>query len=43
MWLDEFGRPLNGGSLDLYTEPVVVSAKGMPADKLFDALATIQR
>ncbi len=43
VWLDEFGWPLNNGSLDLYTEPVVVSAEGMPADKFFDALAASQR
>jgi Domain of unknown function (DUF4838)/Glycosyl hydrolase family 67 N-terminus len=41
-WLDEFGRPLQPGSLNLYSEPVVVSAKGMPADQLFNAVASTQ-
>jgi hypothetical protein len=41
-WRDEFGRPLKAGSLDLYSGPVVVSAKGMPADRLFDALVASQ-
>jgi hypothetical protein len=41
-WLDEFGRPLKAGSLDPYSEPVVIRAKGMPADRLFDALAASQ-
>ena len=41
-WLDEFGRPLKPGSLNLYSGPVVVKAKGMPADKLFTALASSQ-
>jgi Domain of unknown function (DUF4838)/Glycosyl hydrolase family 67 N-terminus len=43
VWLDEFGRPLKAGSLNLYTEPVVVRAQGMSADKLFDALAASQQ
>jgi len=42
-WLGEFGRPLKPGSLDLYSEPVVVNARGMPADKLFDHLDPTQR
>ena len=43
VWQDEFGRPLQAGSLNLYSGPVVVSAKGLPADKLFDALASSQQ
>ena len=43
VWLDEFGRPLKTGLLNLYSEPVVISAQGMTADKLFDALALSQR
>jgi hypothetical protein len=42
-WQDEFGRPLKAASLDLYTEPAVVVAKGMTADKLFNALALSQQ
>ena len=38
VWLDELGQPINSGASDLYRFPVVVEAKGMPADKLFDAL-----
>ena len=42
-WKDEFGRPLKAGLLDLYMEPAVVVAKGMTADKLFNALALSQQ
>jgi len=37
-WLDELGRPLKSGTLDLYAAPVVAAAKGMPADQLFKSL-----
>jgi hypothetical protein len=36
------GQPVKSGALDLFASPVVVDAKGMPADKLFDALLESQ-
>lgn len=41
-WQDEFGRPLRAGTHDLFASPLVVDAKGISADKLFDALAMSQ-
>jgi hypothetical protein len=38
VWLDEFGKPVGSGRLDCFNAPVVVDAKGMPADKLFGAI-----
>lgn len=43
VWLDEFGRPLKPGPIGLRSQPLVVRAKGMRADKLFDAIAASQR
>ena len=41
-WLDELGQPIKPGALDLFAAPLVVDAKGMTADKLFDALLESQ-
>ncbi len=38
VWRDEVGQPIKSGTPDLYASPVVIEAKGMPANKLFDAL-----
>jgi hypothetical protein len=40
--LDDLGRPIKPETLDLFAFPVVVDAKGMPADKLFGALLESQ-
>lgn len=42
VWLDELGQPIKPGKLDLYAAPAVADAKGMPANKLFDALLKSQ-
>lgn len=42
VWLDELGRPIKPGVLDLYASPVAIEAKGMPVDKLFNALLESQ-
>jgi len=42
VWLDELGRRIERGTLDLYNSPAVADAKGMPADKLLDALLKSQ-
>lgn len=42
VWLDELGRAIKPGTLDLYVAPAVADAKGMPANKLFDALLASQ-
>ena len=42
VWRDELGRPLNVTQMDLHAAPVVVEAKGMAADKLFDELLKSQ-
>ena len=42
VWCDELGQPIKSGAPDLYASPVVVEAKGMPANELFDALLESQ-
>jgi len=42
VWLDELGQPINSGALDLDRSPVVVEAKGMTANNLFDVLVENQ-
>jgi hypothetical protein len=42
VWSDELGRPVPPAALDLYSSPVVVDAKGMPAERLFAALLESQ-
>jgi hypothetical protein len=41
-WFDECGKPIGSGELDCFASAVVVEAKGMPVDKLFDALLKSQ-
>jgi hypothetical protein len=38
VWSDELGQPIAPEAVDLYASPVLVDAKGLSADKLFDAL-----
>jgi hypothetical protein len=42
VWKDEFGQPLSADDLNLFQAPVVVEARGMSADRLFNGLAQSQ-
>jgi hypothetical protein len=42
-WEDEFGNQLSADTIKLANFPVLVEARGVPADKLFDVLLTAQR